>query len=108
MPIACKALGGGKLYTWEYGNEPDLFSTSSQGPVRPAAWNETTYVWQWLNGTQEIKKQISKYCPELAANGEPEFMAPSFAGSFNHLKSNVTWADGLNKNKDITLFSTHK
>ncbi|KAK5681570.1 hypothetical protein LTS10_006103 [Elasticomyces elasticus] len=37
---ACKALEGGKLLHWELGNEPDLFKTSSQGPVRPANWTE--------------------------------------------------------------------
>ncbi|KAL7823636.1 glycoside hydrolase family 79 protein [Trichoderma gracile] len=107
VPLACKALSHGNLYTWEYGNEPDLFSTSAQGPVRPSNWNESTYVWQWLNGTAEIKKQIVKHCPALALFGEPTFMAPSFAGTGNHLKAIPTFQDGLDKNKDIEYFSTH-
>ncbi|EGR49630.1 glycoside hydrolase family 79 [Trichoderma reesei QM6a] len=107
VPLACKALSHGNLYTWEYGNEPDLFSTSAQGPVRPSSWNESTYVWQWLNGTAEIKKQIVKHCPALALFGEPTFMAPSFAGTGNHLKAIPAFQDGLDKNKNIEYFSTH-
>lgn len=108
VPLVCKALSHGKLYTWEYGNEPDLFSTSSQGPVRPPTWNESTYVWQWHNATREIKKQVRKTCPDLAAKGEPRFMAPSNAGTSNALNATIAWEDGLNKNKDISYFSTHK
>jgi len=40
VPYVCKALEGGKLLHWELGNEPDLFKTSAQGPVRPANWTE--------------------------------------------------------------------
>ncbi|KAL6879248.1 glycoside hydrolase family 79 protein [Trichoderma novae-zelandiae] len=107
VPLACMALGHGNLYTWEYGNEPDLYSTSAQGPVRPSNWNESTYVWQWLNGTAEIKKQVLKHCPALALFGEPTFMAPSFAGTGNHLKAITTFQDGLDKNNNIEYFSTH-
>ncbi|KAM0450911.1 hypothetical protein ACHAO4_006303 [Trichoderma viride] len=107
VPLACKALSQGNLYTWEYGNEPDLYSTSAQGPVRPSTWNESTYAWQWLNGTAEIKKQIQKHCPALSLFGEPKFMAPSYAGTGNHLKAPLAFQDGLDKNKDIQLFSTH-
>lgn len=108
VPLACKALSHGNLYTWEYGNEPDLYSTSAQGPVRPSTWNESTYDFQWLNGTAEIQKQIKKYCPALALTGQTKFMAPSYAGTGNHLKATIAFQDGLDKNKDIELFSTHK
>jgi hypothetical protein len=108
VPLACKALSHGNLYAWEYGNEPDLYSTSSQGPVRPSTWNESTYTWQWLNGTAEIKKQVQKYCPGLALLGEPKYLAPSYAGTGNHLKAPLAFQDGLDKNKNIQYFSTHK
>jgi len=105
--LACKALGGGKLLWWEYGNEPDLYSTSSQGPVRPAGWDEATYVAQWLNGTRAIKRQLQKYCPELSGNQSYGFYAPSFAGTNNHLKPVKTWASGLDVDGDIKMISSH-
>jgi len=108
VPLACKALGHDKLYLWEYGNEPDLFSTSSQGPVRPGSWNESTYVDQWLNGTREIKAQLQKYCPDLDSKTEYGFLGLSFAGTGNRLKAPLTWQDGINRNNDIKLISTHK
>ncbi|PQE13530.1 glycoside hydrolase family 79 protein [Rutstroemia sp. NJR-2017a WRK4] len=104
IPLACKALEGGKLLMWEYGNEPDLFSTSAQGPVRPSTWNEATYVSQWLNGSRTIKAGVASACPDLASYG---FMAPSFAGVNNHLKPITAWNDGLDVDKDIELFSSH-
>ncbi|TVY82848.1 Beta-glucuronidase [Lachnellula suecica] len=107
VPLACKALGGGNLLMWEYGNEPDLFSTSAQGPVRPANWNESTYVSQWLNGTRAIKAELEKACPELATNDSYGYLAPSFAGVSNHLDPVKTWADGLDDDEDIKLISSH-
>lgn len=105
IPLACKALEGGKLLMWEYGNEPDLFSTSAQGPVRPPTWNESTYVSQWLNGSRQIKEGVAAACPDLASYG---FLAPSFAGVENHLDPVTTWNDGLDVDKDIELISSHK
>jgi hypothetical protein len=107
-PLACRALSRGNLYTWEYGNEPDLYSTSSQGPVRPPTWSEETYDYQWHNGTAEIRRQVERYCPELARQGQPRYMAPSFAGVSNFLKAPTAFKDGLDKYGDIELFSTHK
>jgi hypothetical protein len=108
VPLACKALGGGKLLWWEYGNEPDLYSTSSQGPVRPPTWDEPTYVEQWLNGSRAIKSQLEKYCPDLASKNNYGYLSPSFAGVSNHLKPVKTFADGLDADKDIKLISIHK
>ena len=108
VPLACKALSNGKLLWWEYGNEPDLYSTSSQGPVRPPSWNEAEYVAQWLNGTRAIKSQLTKYCPDMVSNDTYGYMAPSFAGTNNHLKPLLTWQDGLDVDQDIKLISSHK
>ena len=108
VPLACRALSGGRLNTWEYGNEPDLYSTSGPYAVRPPSYDESAYVSQWLNGSREIKKQIDRYCPEMARQGQPLFMAPSFAGTSNHLKAPVAWADGLDDYHNIQYFSTHK
>lgn len=108
VPLACKALGKEKLLWWEYGNEPDLFSTSAQGPVRPPTWNESTYVAQWLNATRAIKSQLDKYCPELTSNSTYGYLAPSFAGLTNHLKPVKAWQSGLDVDKNIKIISSHK
>ncbi|KAJ3499396.1 hypothetical protein NLG97_g376 [Lecanicillium saksenae] len=104
VPLVCKTLADGKLYTWEYGNEPDLYGVSAQGPVRPSSWNESSYIQQWLNGTKQITSQVKKFCPGLAS---PQYMAPSFAALSSPLKEKKTWESGLNANSDIELFSTH-
>ncbi|KAK3299973.1 uncharacterized protein B0H64DRAFT_314456 [Chaetomium fimeti] len=107
VPLACRALSGGKLYVWGYGNEPDLYSTSAQGPVRPSDWSEDAYVSQWHNGTRQIKALIEEHCPEMADEDSYGYMAPSFAGVGNHLKAEAAWAAGLNDDKNVKLFSTH-
>ncbi|KAI0468511.1 glycoside hydrolase family 79 protein [Xylaria cf. heliscus] len=105
--IACKTLGKDRLHWWEYGNEPDLFATSAQGPVRPSNYNESDYVTEWLAGTRAIKGVLSEYCPELLSNETYGYFAPSFAGVANHLKAPRTWADGLNVDGTVRYFSTH-
>ncbi|KAF5518708.1 Beta-glucuronidase [Colletotrichum aenigma] len=104
VPLACKAIGVDNLDVWEYGNEPDLFSTSAQGPVRPPSWNESIYVEQWLNGTREIASVLAEACPEFPA---PVFMAPSNGGTGNRLRAPAQWAAGLNTDNNIALFSSH-
>lgn len=107
-PLACKALGDGQLMWWEYGNEPDLYSTSSQGPVRPPTWNESTYVDQWLNGTRHIKSQMANACPNMVSNATYGYISPSFGGVNNHLKPLKAFQDGLDDDEDIKLISIHK
>jgi len=106
--LACKALGTNRLYVWEYGNEPDLFATSAQGPVRRANWNESDYVNEWLDGTAVIKSVIQKNCPDLAFINTYKYMAPCFGGVANHLKAPLAWADGLDNTQNIKYFSSHK
>ncbi|KAB8337063.1 hypothetical protein FH972_021367 [Carpinus fangiana] len=105
--LACDALGGGKLAHWELGNEPDLFKTSSQGPVRPSTWNETDYVREWLNGTRAIHGAIRKHCPDLAGRDKYHYIAPSLAGVQNNLNPVAVWSAGLDADRDITLISSH-
>ncbi|KAK4041556.1 hypothetical protein C8A01DRAFT_14699 [Parachaetomium inaequale] len=108
VPLACKALSDGRLYVWGYGNEPDLYSISAQGPVRPPDWDEAAYVSQWHNGTRQIKALLEEHCPELAGEDSYGYMAPSFAGVGNPpLKAPAAWAAGLNDDKNVKLFSTH-
>lgn len=107
VPLACKALGGDKLLWWEYGNEPDLYATSAQGPVRPPSWHESEYVEQWLNGTRAIRGQLERYCPEMLEGGRYGYLAPSFAGTGNRLKPVLTWRDGLDEDGDVRIFSSH-
>lgn len=68
VSYACKALEGGKLLHWELGNEPDLYPTSAQGPVRPPTWNDKWYVRQWLHWTRAIRDAMEEACPELATD----------------------------------------
>ena len=106
--LACKALEGGKLLHWELGNEPDLYKTSAQGPVRPANWSELDYVDEWLGKTRQMKQVMAGDCPDLAQNGTYNFIAPSFAGTGNSLDPIITWQDGLDTDRDIALISSHK
>ncbi|ROW07920.1 hypothetical protein VMCG_03621 [Cytospora schulzeri] len=107
VPLACKTLGPDKLYTWEYGNEPDLYASSAQGAVRPQPWNDTTYVSQWINGTHEILARLEEACPELTDPSLYGYMAPSFSGANRALHSVGTWAAGLDQDEDIKLYSKH-
>ncbi|KAL1849762.1 hypothetical protein Plec18167_008478 [Paecilomyces lecythidis] len=107
VPLACKALQGGKLAYWELGNEPDLYKTSAQGPVRPSNWTEKDYVNEWLTKTELIKKELEKSCPDMADNATYQYIAPSFAGVSNSLNPVTTWRDGLNTDHDIALNSEH-
>jgi hypothetical protein len=65
-------------------------------------------VAQWQKGTDEIKALLQQHCPDLVSNGSYGFIAPSFAGTNNHLKAPKAWQDGLDSSRDIPLFSTHK
>lgn len=76
--------------------------------MRPSNWNEATYVSQWLNGTRAIKSLLRENCPELATGDAYGYLAPGFAGVGNHLKAPATWTAGLDADKDIKLFDTHK
>lgn len=108
VPLACKALENGKLAYWELGNEPDLYKTSSQGPVRPRNWTEQDYVTEWLNKTRAIKVVMAQACPDLVSDDRYMYIAPSFGGTSNSLNPIVTWADGLDTDKDISQISSHK
>lgn len=108
IPLACEALSGGKVFAWEYGNEPDLYSTriaTANGAFRGSDWSESLYVKQWMNGSKIILERVKQACPELA---DVEFMAPSFAGTGNFLKPLATWEDDLDTLGDINLISSHK
>lgn len=109
IPLVCKALAGDKLAYWQMGNEPDLYKTSSQGPVRPATWNESIYVAEWLNKTRTMKQVIQQNCPEVIEQGKFQFYAPSFAGAgTNNLDTVRTWSLGLDADKDIAFIDSHK
>lgn len=105
VPLACKALKDGKLAYWELGNEPDLFTAY---PVRPADWDEKSYVDEWLAKTKIIKRQLKKSCPELSTDSNYKYMAPSFAGLTNGMDPVKAWQAGLDDDHDIGLNSMHK
>ncbi|KIW67341.1 hypothetical protein PV04_06604 [Phialophora macrospora] len=107
VPLVCKALGTSKVAYWELGNEPDLFKTSSQGPVRPSWWNETDYVEEWLNKTRIIRQLVQQNCPDVISGGKFKFYSPNFAGTGNSLNLITTWKAGLNADKDIAFIDSH-
>lgn len=107
-PLACNALKHGNLMHWEFGNEPDLFSTTHPYSVRPANWSEQDYVDNWLSGTEMIKRAMARSCPEMVSDEMYKYIAPSFAGIGNSLDSVKTWEDGLDSDKNIALNSMHK
>jgi hypothetical protein len=108
VPLACKALKGGKLAYWEIGNEPDLFKTTTPYSVRPTSWTEEDYVTEWLAKAQAVKRQLKKSCPEMATEAEYKYLAPSFAGLTNSLNPLKTWQSGLDEEHNIGLNSMHK
>ncbi len=73
-----------------------------------ATWNEETYVDQWLNNTQTIKNLLGQHCPELLEGGRYGYFAPSFANVNNYMNGTTAWNDGLDDDKNIRLFSSHK
>lgn len=107
VPLVCKALNGSKLAYWQLGNEPDLYKTSSQGPVRPAWWNETYYVDEWLNKTELIRSLVQQNCPEIIADGKFKFYSPSFGGVGNSLSMIKTWQAGLDSDNNIAFIDSH-
>lgn len=108
VPLACRALQGGRLAYWELGNEPDLYKTSAQGIMRPANWTERDYVEEWLTKTRAIRDALAEACPEMATDAAYRYIAPSFAGVANSLQPVTTWRDGLNTDRNIALNSEHK
>lgn len=108
VPLACKALDTNKLAYWQLGNEPDLYKTSAQGPVRPSSWNEGDYVQEWLNKARTMRALVQENCPDVISQGKFKFYAPSFAGTGNSLNMITTWAAGLDADRDISFIDSHK
>ncbi|KAJ6787761.1 hypothetical protein PWT90_09046 [Aphanocladium album] len=105
-PLACKALGRDGFYAYEYGNEPNNFNTGGKYAPRTTKWGPKDYVSEWLNGTEEIRRQMQKHCPEL----EPEyleFMAPSYDDRVSSLKAQDVWGLGMDKHHNINTYSVH-
>ncbi|MCJ1287531.1 hypothetical protein MMC26_006883 [Xylographa opegraphella] len=111
VPIACKALGNGKLLWWEYGNEPDLYSNSNPGgpqKLRWGPWGDSEYVSQWQNGTRHIKDVLTQACQDMATADAYGYIAPSFwVPDNNELTIAGTFSSGLNVDNDIKLISFH-
>jgi Glycosyl hydrolase family 79 C-terminal beta domain len=107
VPLVCKALAGDKLASWQLGNEPDLYKTSSQGPVRPSWWNEAAYVQEYLNKTHTIRDIVSRDCPDVIADGKFKFYSPSFAGTSNSLNLIRAWQAGLDSDHEIAYVDSH-
>ena len=107
-PLACKAIKGENFYTWEYGNEPNDYTTSAQGATRPDDWDPSKYAEQWLNGSQAIRAQMEKHCPGSAYGDNLRFMAPSYDDRVTNLNASVVWSDGLDEHDSIQWYAVHK
>ena len=103
VPLACKALGHDNFAHWEMGNEPDLFARA----IRPATWNETDYVAEWLNKTRIVQRELTKACTEMG-HAHYNYLAPSFAGTGNRLNPLKVWEAGFDSDSDIGMNSMHK
>ena len=97
VPLACEALSGGKLYYWEYGNEPNLF---------PTKLDDNSYEDVWTKGADQIIDLVKENCPSLA-DGQ-DFLAPSLSGAGTSLDPATIWQDGFDSKGDVKIFSTHK
>lgn len=77
--------------------------------MRPAWWNETDYVQEWLNKTRGvIRDLVEKNCPEVIEQGKFKFYAPGFAGTGNSLNMIKTWEQGIDADHDIAFVDSHK
>ena len=101
MPVACKALAGGKLLWWEYGNEPDYY------PRPPSQWNDSSYVPTWSDGTTAIREQLSRACPDMASDDAYGYVGPSLAEVKNLLPVGIL-QKGLNSNGSIKQYTMHQ
>jgi hypothetical protein len=99
VPLACKALEGGLLNVWEYGNEPDLY----RGKWRSSTWSSSNYVSEWESGTNTIASLLKQHCPDLA-NG---YMAPSVSSPGSALSPPSIFADGIDSSKEVAQISVH-
>ncbi|EXV04482.1 hypothetical protein X797_002160 [Metarhizium robertsii] len=95
---------GFNLAKGAYGNEPNNYPTSAQGPTRPKGWSARDFADGWLNGTRGINKQIRRHCPELADFG---FMAPSYGDRVSNLNATQAWGYGLDKYDGVKWYSVH-
>jgi hypothetical protein len=107
IPLICKALPVDKLAYWTLGNEPDLFKTSAQGPVRPPSWNESAYVAEYIEKTRLIRDTVKLNCPEVIESGKLRYYSPSFAGTSNSLNIIKTFQAGLDEDGEIAFIDSH-
>jgi hypothetical protein len=109
ISYACHALTNSSFHSWEMGNEPDLYKTSTQGIKRPATWNETNYVREWNAKVGKIRDALQKKCGSAWIDKNKfKWLAPSFAGASNSLDSVKTWEEPLDPKGYVTQYSSHK
>lgn len=107
IPLMCNALNTTNLAYFTLGNEPDLYKTSAQGPVRPADWNESSYVAEYLAKTRLMRDTVKLNCPEILDEGLFQFYSPSFAGVSNSLNLIKTFEAGLDTDGEIAFVDSH-
>lgn len=106
-PLACKAIGRDNFYAYEYGNEPNNFVRKYWATSRPPNWGSKEFVYEWHNGTKEIRRLMREHCPDLGPELR-EFMAPSYDNRDHTLDAEDSWRFGLNRCGNINTYSVHK
>ena len=103
---ACQGIGGDRLWSWEYGNEPDTYA-EWWGYRDNATWTEEALAAEWLDHIPKVKAEMAKACPDLADSDRYGFIVPSYT-PIEYLDPVLTWQAGLNKSPDVRAFSQHK
>ena len=51
---------------------------------------------------------MEEACPEMTSKAEYTYYAPSFASTDATLNPIITWRNGLDRDKDIAVITSHK
>lgn len=95
-----KALGG-DLYSFEIGNEPDLYQKWHR---RSSSWGASDYVGEWLAAQQVVDTASGNKIPYSA----PSFAATNLGSSGNTLAPLPAFQNGLNNKSGIHEIFGHK
>jgi hypothetical protein len=101
--IVCKFLGNEKLFSLEYGNEPD------RGVIvgaRPQGYGDEEYVREWLFGTRRIDHAMRQACPTFDPT-KVGYLGLSISTLDRALNPNKTWNLGYNSDNNVNSFALH-
>jgi hypothetical protein len=113
--MACQVLKGGPTMSWELGNEPDLYHTTTttidaqdqRVMVRTGIWDESTYVKEWIEVERDLRTELGFSCPEMTTPTAWRMVGPSFSGGNGGLDAQKAWDNGLRQEGAVNEFSSH-